>query len=399
MDYSITAKELIQKLGGGENISSLTHCMTRLRFILNDESIVDDSAVSEIPSVLGVVRNGGQYQVVVGNNVAKCFAEINKLSAHSEQNTAAKAKAKRRPVAAALDFIAGCMTQLIPVIIAGGLIKALLAVFGENCLNLLSASSDTYVIFNAIGDAAFYFLPIFVALSASKKLGCNSFLAMMLGAMLIHPGIISLLGGEAPTSLFGFIPVVHGSYSSSVIPAMLAVILLKYVELLVDKITPEWSKSFLKPLLIILITAPVTLCVLAPLGQIAGAGLQTALEWVYGLAHWLAMTILSALMPFIVMTGMHWAFVPAALISISTAGYDFLLLPAMLCSNIAQGAVCFGAAFAAKDKKLRQMAFPAGTSALLAGVTEPALYGVTLKRRIYMAAAMIAGGLAVSSWV
>lgn len=155
--------------------------------------------------------------------------------------------------------------------------------FGENCLNLLSASSDTYVIFNAIGDAAFYFLPIFVALSASKKLGCNSFLAMMPGAMLIHPGIISLLGGEAPTSLFGFIPVVHGSYSSSVIPAM-------------------------------------------------------------------------------------------------------------LCSNIAQGAVCFGAAFAAKDKKLRQMAFSAGTSALLAGVTEPALYGVTLKRRIYMAAAMIAGG-------
>lgn len=205
------------------------------------------------------------------------------------------------------------MTQLIPVIIAGGLIKALLAVFGENCLSLLSASSDTYVIFNAIGDAAFYFLPIFVALSESKKLGCNSFLAMMLGAMLIHPGIISLLGGEAPTSLFGFIPVVHGSYSSSVIPAMLAVILLKYVELLVDKITPEWSKSFLKPLLIILITAPVTLCVLAPLGQIAGAGLQTALEWVYGLAPWLAMTILSALMPFIVMTGMHWAFVQARL--------------------------------------------------------------------------------------
>ena len=114
--------------------------------------------------------------MVVGNNVAKCFAEINKLSAHSEQNMAAKAKAKRRPVAAALDFIAGCMTQLIPVIIAGGLIKALLAVFGENCLNLLSASSDTYVIFNAIGDAAFYFLPIFVVLSASKKLGCNSFL-------------------------------------------------------------------------------------------------------------------------------------------------------------------------------------------------------------------------------
>ena len=389
MDYSVTAKELIKKLGGEKNVDSLTHCMTRLRFVLKDESGIDDKAVENIPGVMGIMKNGGQYQVIIGNNVAKCYSEINKLYGFSDTASSNGKKVKRNPVTVALDFISGCMTPMIPAIIAGGLIKVLLVVLGPSLLNVISATGDTYIIMNAIGDAAFYFLPVFIAVTASKKLGCNTYLAIMVAAMLLYPDLITLLGGEAPTKLFGFIPVIHGSYSSSVIPAMLATILLKYVEKLVDKITPEWSKNFLKPLLIVLITAPITLCLLAPLGLVIGNGLQFVLNYIYNFA----MALFAAFMPFIVMTGMHWAFVPAALLAISNPGYELMLLPAMLASNIAQAGATFAVAVKTKDSKMRQIAIPAGISALLAGVTEPAMYGVTLKLKKPMYAACIAGGV------
>lgn len=393
MDYSVTAKELIKKLGGEKNVDSLTHCMTRLRFVLKDESGIDDKAVENIPGVMGIMKKGGQYQVIIGNNVAKCYSEINKLYGFSDTASSNGKKAKRNPVTVALDFISGCMTPMIPAIIAGGLIKVLLVVLGPSLLNVISATGDTYIIMNAIGDAAFYFLPVFIAVTASKKLGCNTYLAIMVAAMLLYPDLITLLGGEEPTKLFGFIPVIHGSYSSSVIPAMLATILLKYVEKLVDKITPEWSKNFLKPLLIVLITAPITLCLLAPLGLVIGNGLQFVLNYIYNFAPWLAMALFAAFMPFVVMTGMHWAFVPAALLAISNPGYELMLLPAMLASNIAQAGATFAVAVKTKDSKMRQIAIPAGISALLAGVTEPAMYGVTLKLKKPMYAACIAGGV------
>lgn len=202
-----------------------------------------------------------------------------------------------------------------------------------------------------------------------------------------------MLAGDSATYLFGVIPVVHGSYSSSIIPAMLSTLLLKYVEKLVDRITPEWSKSFLKPLLIVMIVTPITLCAIAPLGLIIGNGLQFVINGIYGFAPWLAMMLFAGFMPFIVMTGMHWAFVPASMLGISGVGYDLMLLPAMLCSNTAQAGATFGAAFKTKDKEMKKMAFPAAVSALLAGVTEPAMYGVTLKLKKPMVAACISGGI------
>lgn len=202
-----------------------------------------------------------------------------------------------------------------------------------------------------------------------------------------------MLAGDSATYLFGVIPVVHGSYSSPIIPAMLSTLLLKYVEKLVDRITPEWSKSFLKPLLIVMIVTPITLCAIAPLGLIIGNGLQFVINGIYGFAPWLAMMLFAGFMPFIVMTGMHWAFVPASMLGISGVGYDLMLLPAMLCSNTAQAGATFGAAFKTKDKEMKKMVFPAAVSALLAGVTEPAMYGVTLKLKKPMVAACISGGI------
>lgn len=392
-DFKQTAEQVLAAVGGKDNVSSVTHCMTRLRFVLKDSSVPDKDAIAKIKGVVGVNISGGQYQIIIGNSVANVYKEVLALGVNADTGSADGTKQKVNPISAAIDFIAGCMTPLFTSIIAGGLIKVLLVIFGPTLLGVMDATSDTYILMNALGDAPFYFLPILVAITASKKLGCNSYLAAMVSAMLLYPDLITLLGGETPTYLFGVIPVTHGSYASSIIPAMLATLLLKYVEILVDKITPDWLKSFLKPLLIVIITAPITLCLLAPLGLMIGNVLQLVINSIYGFAPWLAMLLFAGAMPFIVMTGMHWAFVPACLMALADPGFELMLLPAMLCSNTAQAGATFGAAFKTKDKELRQMAFPAGISALLAGVTEPAMYGITLRLKKPMIGACIAGAV------
>lgn len=364
------AEAVVKAVGGTANITSVTHCMTRLRFVLKDKSIPNKKEVEKIPGVMGVNIAGGQYQVIIGNSVGNVYKEVVAATGISDTAVgggAAEHTEKVNPIVAALDFIAGCMTPLFTAIIAGGLVKVLLVIFGPTLLNVMQTTSDTYILMNALGDAPFYFLPVLVAFTASRKLNCNSYLSVMVASVLIYPDVITLLAGDSATHLFGVIPVVHGSYSSSIIPAMLSTLLLKYVEKLVDRITPEWSKSFLKPLLIVMIVTPITLCAIAPLGLIIGNGLQSVINGIYGFAPWLAMMLFAGFMPFIVMTGMHWAFVPAG--------------------------ATFGAAFKTKDKEMKKMAFPAAVSALLAGVTEPAMYGVTLKLKKPMVAACISGGI------
>lgn len=389
------AEAVVAAVGGSANITSVAHCMTRLRFVLKDQSIPKKEEVEKIKGVMGTNIAGGQYQVIIGNSVGNVYKEVVAVTGVGDVSGAAEPEEKKKvnPITAALEFISGCMAPLFPAIIAGGLIKVLLVIFGPTLLGVMSDTSDTYILMNALGDAPFYFLPVIVAFTASRKLNCNSYLAVMVASVLIYPDVITLLGGETATYLFGVIPVMHGSYSSSIIPAMLSMILLKYVELLVDRFTPDWSKNFLKPLIIVVITAPITLCLLAPLGLMVGNGLQLIINGVYGFAPWLAMLLFAGLMPFIVMTGMHWAFVPACLLALADPGYEMMLIPAMLCSNTAQAGATFGAAFKTKDKEMKQMAFPAGVSALLAGVTEPAMYGVTLKLKKPMIAACIAGGI------
>ena len=364
------AEAVVKAVGGTANITSVTYCMTRLRFVLKDKSIPNKKEVEKIPGVMGVNIAGGQYQVIIGNSVGNVYKEVVAATGISDTavgGDAAEHIEKVNPIVAALDFIAGCMTPLFTAIIAGGLVKVLLVIFGPTLLNVMQTTSDTYILMNALGDAPFYFLPVLVAFTASRKLNCNSYLSVMIASVLIYPDVITLLAGDSATHLFGVIPVVHGSYSSSIIPAMLSTLLLKYVEKLVDRITPEWSKSFLKPLLIVIIVTPIILCAIAPLGLIIGNGLQSVINGIYGFAPWLAMMLFAGFMPFIVMTGMHWAFVPAG--------------------------ATFGAAFKTKDKEMKKMAFPAAISALLAGVTEPAMYGVTLKLKKPMVAACISGGI------
>lgn len=388
MNYQASAKQILQDVGGSGNVQSLSHCMTRLRFTLKDQGIVDDAKVKGIPGVMGVMKKAGQYQIVMGNDVADYYKELNKLGNFSADANAAPAE-KKKPFDAIVDVISGCMSPLIPALIGGGMIKVLLILLPM--LGLMSDTSNTYNVLTFFGDAPFYFMPIMLAFTASQKFGVNPMLAVTIAGIMLHPNFTAMVADGKAVDIFK-LPITLATYSSSVIPILIMVWLMSYIEGFFDKVIPTVLKSFLKPLLIILVSGVLALVVVGPLGTYAGQGLSALILWLYSKAGFLAVGIMAALMPLIVMTGMHWAFAPIFLIA-SLQNPDVLILPAMLAANLAQGAAAMAVSLKAKDKNLKTTAFAAGLSALIAGVTEPALYGVTLRLKKPLYAAMIAGGL------
>lgn len=388
MKYTNTAKEILKTVGGEDNIESLVHCMTRLRFVLKDESQADDAYMKNIPGVMGVMKKGGQYQVIMGNDVASYFKELQKISTFSTNANTSSSK-KKNPFEAFVDIISSCMSPLIPALLGGGMIKVLLILLP--LMGLLDAKGQTYTILAFFGDAPFYFLPIMLAYTAAIKFNVTPMLAVSVAGIMLHPNFAAMVTAGDPVFLFG-IPVTLASYSSSVIPILIMVWLMQYIESFFEKIIPTAIKSFMKPLLIILISGFLALVVVGPLGTYAGELLSTIILGIQDKAGWLALGLMAAFMPLIIMTGMHWAFAPIFLIA-SPATPDILILPAMLASNIAQGAATLAVSLKAKNKNLKQISAAASISALVAGVTEPALYGVNLKLKKPLYAAMISGGI------
>lgn len=390
MDYGVVAKKILEEIGGEKNVNSVMHCMTRLRFTLKDESIVDDEKVKKIKGVMGVMKKGGQYQIIIGNSVGTCYKELLKLGNFSEaSNNSEESKEKKGIITTILDVVSGCMSGTMPALVGAGMVKVLLVIL--TTIGVLSDTSQTYKILYSLGDATFYFLPFLLVISSSKKFNINPYtLAAVIGVML-YPDFTGLVASGEKISLFG-LPVAAASYTYAVIPIIIMAWIMKYIEQFADKITPAVTKNFLKPLLILIIALPIALVLVGPLGYFGGNILSSALYAMYDKASWLALALMSALMPLLVMTGMHWAFVPIALININTTpGFDTLLLVAMLSSNLAQGASCVAVGLKSKNKDLKQLSFSSAISAFLAGVTEPAMYGVTLKYKKPLYACMFAG--------
>lgn len=389
MDYSITAKEILDKVGGEANIVNVSHCMTRLRLTLKDESIVNDEDVKAIKGVVGVMKKAGQYQIVIGNEVAKCYKEFIKLGNFGDQGGSAPAAKKGgNPISLILDAISGSMSPVIPAIIGAGMIQVLNIILGW----ILPADSQTLQLLSVIGNTAFYFLPVLVAYSAGRKFGANPVLVTAVVAILIHPNFVALTGAEGGIRFLG-LPVTSFDYSSSIIPAILTAWVMSYIERLVEKITPAFTKNFLKPMLIILISSPIAFVILGPIGSIVGNGLSSVLVFIQSHVSVLAYVIMAAAMPFIVMTGMHWAFIPVVFGALATPAGESLMLPAMLISNLAQGAACLAVAVKSKNSNLKQLGGSSAVSAIFAGVTEPGLYGVTMPLKRPLAAVCISSGI------
>lgn len=390
MNYAELAKQILEKVGGKDNVAFLTHCATRLRFNLKDDSKANAEALKKTKGVMGVVNKGGQFQVIIGSDVGSVYKELAELGSFTDGNDNKKDDDKKGVLVKVFDTVAGIFTPIIPAITGAGMIKCVLALLVS--FNLIDTASQTYYILNFMGDAAFYFLPFLLAGSAAKKFKCNQYIAMTIAGVLLHPSFAALKTAGDPVSFLG-LPVTLAGYSSSVIPIILGVWFMSFVEPIADKVSPKVVKFFTKPLITILVTAPVLLIVLGPLGTIFGDGIASAISFLDSYASWLVPFVVGTFTPLLVMTGMHYGLIPIGINNVATAGFDTVVGPGMLASNIAQGGAALSVALKSKNKDLKQLAGSSGLTAVC-GITEPAMYGVNLALKKPLYASMIGGGVA-----
>ena len=396
MNYQELAKEILEKVGGSENISGLTHCATRLRFNLKDENKAQTDALKKVSGVMGVVNKGGQYQVVIGSDVASVYNPLTEMCDLKEQGAAGgegKKKDDRKLAARLVDTLSGIFTPILPAITAAGMIKAILALVVA--FNLVDKSGDTYRVLSFMADAAFYFLPILLASSAAKKFKCNPYMAMMLGGILLHPDFVNMVAaskesGEAIRILS--LPITNAGYSSSVLPIILIVWFMSYVEPIADRVSPKAVKFFTKPLITALVTGIVGLVVIGPIGTIISNLIASGVHGLNNYCSWLVPALVGGLTPLLVMTGTHYGLIPIGINNRMTIGYDTLIYPGMLGSNVAQGGAALAVAFKSKKSEIKQLASSAGITAVC-GITEPALYGVNIRFKTPLYSAMIGGGI------
>lgn len=393
MNYKQIASEVLKNVGGKGNISHFEHCSTRLRFSLNDKSKADVKKLEEIPGVMAV-KMTGQCQVVIGNDVIEVYEEMMKLLGDSLGSAKApdQPKEKQKIGAAVLDFMVGIFQPLVPAIAGGGVLKSLLLLV--SVLGLISTGSQTYKILSYIGDAPLYFLPLLVAVTTANKLKVNPLVALSAVAALILPNMTALLK-EGPV-LFGF-GVQNIAYAYQVFPAILTVLLYAQLEKFFTKVSPKSVRIFFVPMMSMLISVPVALLLLGPAGFTFGQGFAAVILAIFAKMGWIAVGLLAAFLPFMVATGMHKAMLPYAIATFTSLGKEILYLPASLAHNIAESGACFGVAIRTKDKMLKATAISAGISAMF-GITEPALYGVTLQNKKVLASVM-AGSLIGGSYI
>ncbi|MCT4715035.1 PTS cellobiose/arbutin/salicin transporter subunit IIBC [Enterobacteriaceae bacterium H18W14] len=394
-NYTAVSQSIVDALGGASNIAAVTHCMTRLRFVLNDDSVVDAAKLKAISGVLGVVRNENQCQVIIGNTVSQAYAEVLKLlpeGAIAEAPVSGKGKITLRRIGAGiLDALIGTMSPLIPAIIGGSMVKLLAMIL--DMTGVFEKGSSTLVILNVIGDGAFFFLPVMVAASAAVKFKTNMSLAIAIAGVLVHPNFIDLMAKAAQGQSVEFmgLSVTAVKYTYTVIPALVMTWLLSYIERWVDKITPAVTKNFLKPMLIVLISAPIAIMLIGPLGIWIGSGISALVYTVHSYLGWLSVAIMGGLWPLLVMTGMHRVFTPTIIQTIAETGKEGMVMPSEIGANLSLGGSSLAVAWKTKNPELRQTALAAAASAIVAGISEPALYGVAVRLKRPLIAALISG--------
>lgn len=396
-NYDELASNVIKYAGGERNIKNAWHCVTRLRFNLADKGSVDLESIKKVPGVMGAQFAGDQFQVIIGNDVEAAFDAVQKALGNSfTQENTDDGDNKEGVISRLMDFISGTFTPAMPAIIGAGLLKGIVSLI--QTFNWLPTNGAEFKVLEMISDSAFYFLPFLLAVSAARKLKTNEFLAMSIAGVLLYPtmvnGFNAMSAGKtvATMKLFGFLPMPYLAYSSSVIPILLAVWFLKYVFQWVKGWMPKSVTIMLSPVLTLLIVVPVTLVILGPLGTYVGTGFSAVILWLFKHVGIIAGALLGGLWPLLVMTGMHWAIMPFGLQIFNSQGFDSFMSPSILAATFAMAGATFAVLLKTKDDNMKQIALPAGISAIL-GITEPAMYGVTLKLKKPLIGALIGGGV------
>ena len=373
-NYAALANQILTAIGGADNVVAVTHCMTRLRFVVKDNQRVDAPALKALQGVLGVVRSDNQCQVIIGNTVSQAYREVLNLLPGELRPAEPQGKPPltlKRIGAGILDALIGTMSPLIPAIIGGSMVKLLAMILEMS--GALPKGSPTLTILTLIGDGAFFFLPLMVAASAAVKFKTNMSLAIAIAGVLVHPGFIAV------------------KYTYTVIPALVMTWCLSYIERWVDRITPAVTKNFLKPMLIVLIAAPLAILLIGPLGIWIGSAISALVYTIHSYLGWLSVAIMGGLWPLLVMTGMHRVFTPTIIQTIAETGKEGMVMPSEIGANLSLGGSSLAVAWKTKNPELRQTALAAAASAILAGISEPALYGVAVRLKRPLVASLISG--------
>lgn len=391
MKYEQLAKDILRLVGGRENILELTHCFTRLRFKLVDDTKADREAIKALDKVTGVVEAGGQFQIVIGTQVADVYADIEALLGDKGKPSATEtepSESKKFSLKAAINALASIFTPTIPALAGAGIIKGLLVLF--TTWAILDKSGSTYQILNAASDSVFYFMPLILGYTSAKKFGCDPVIAMAIGGSLIYPNLVSYMA-EAESVTFLGLPVIVTTYSSTVIPIILATYVYSWLEKGLNKILPSMVRSVLSPAISLFVMVPATLMIFGPFGNYASTLIGNLFTAITAFSPLLAGAFFGGLYSILVMFGMHRALVPIGINEVATIGSTALWAftgPA----NFAQAGAALGVFLRVKDKKMKSVAISACVTALC-GITEPALYGVNLKYKRPMIAVVAAGAI------
>ena len=389
-NYEKLAKEIVGYIGGSENVNALVHCATRLRFKVKNTQNVDKKKLEQLEGVITVLDSGGQIQVVIGQHVADVYDTIFEVTDLKKENQsdAVESGEKKNLLNTFMDTISGIFAPVLGVMSGAGMLKALLILC--TTFGWLKADMGTYRILYAAADGVFTFIPVFLAYTAAKKFRANEFVAVGVAAALLYPDLTAAYSaGEALTFLK--IPVVLVSYTSSVIPIVISVYALSKLEKGLKKIVPTVCKTFLTPLLSLAIMVPATYLVIGPIADTVGKALASGYTGLVGLNPVIAGGLLGLIWPAAVMFGVHWGFVPIVMNNIAEYGRDTLFTITGP-NNMAQAGATLGVFLKTKDKSVKELAGPAALSAVLAGITEPAIYGVTLRfKRPFFIGAVFSG--------
>jgi PTS system beta-glucosides-specific IIC component len=388
MDYKKTAAAIVELVGGKENISAHTHCMTRLRLTLNDKTKAKEEELKKLEGIQGVVYKGGQYQIVIGPSVEQLYNEMLPLmpatgaKAPINENLDEEGK-KESVVSKVFAFISGCITPALPVLIGSGLISAILALLSN--FGIMDKEGSTYILLNALAGAAYSYLPVLVAFAAARRLRTNEYVAGFIMLALCSAAVSGVEG----LTIFG-IPVMTVKYTSNIVPALLMVPVMAQLDKLILKVTPDAVKSILRPFILAMVMFPLTLLALGPIGTIIGSALANFCVWLTSFGG-LSMAVLSALHPLLVMVGMHTIITPLIVNEITTVGSSLLFSKA-LAANLAIAGAALAVGVKAKNAENKQAGLSTGVTALLS-VTEPALYGCLIRLKKPLVSAIIASAI------
>ncbi len=376
------AKEILTLVGGSNNVNSLVHCATRLRFELKDNKKADKTALEGLSYVLSVVVSGGQFEVVIGPKVSSYFEEIMKI-ANLKKDT------EKSGNMSILKIISGAFSPLIPIMAGAGMVKALLTVLAE--FGIMSDASATYAVLSAAGNAVFYFMPIFLGITLSKQFGANAYVGGALGAALLEPSFTALIGQEG-TNFFG-IPLTAVDYATTIFPIFIISFIYAYLDKFLKKVIKQELQMFLVSMICIIVLVPLAALVFGPFGTTIGNVISAVVMKLFNFSGIVAGVVLGATYPFLTILGLHWGFTPITLQNITEFGGD-VVEGAAACCVYAEIGIAIGAYLKGKKhSKIKEIAGPTLLTGFLAGVTEPILYGIIMRYKRLMIVVAIAGGV------